>query len=287
MNNKTYQAYSDESGINNGDPYTSVSVISGEATVLGCLRDRLAQEIKNKRIKEVKFAEITHYNSTIKQAAIVFIKIAVNDFVSSKKIRIDILTVDNQYYLSVFPNYDIEQKFEHMYHCLLSHVCRMWNNLKWDFYPDTNSKVNWKNIVDFINKTRFNKKMGKEPLLVKMMEENPLFHFKEVKQLVSVDEPLVQLADLFAGLARFSHEEKVDCRNIIINKKGAWQSKLKLEDGSKIEIIPGQKQCRYEVIKELYDACHKLRLYVSMKEKKHLWTRKNNSPINFWDYKKK
>jgi hypothetical protein len=281
-----FQAYSDESGINNEDLYTSVSVVSGEVTELKNLRDSLVKILNDEKVREVHFQEITGYKKPVAKAARFFIKTAVNDFAALKQIRIDTLTVDNKYIRSVFPDYDMEQKFEHMYHCLLSHIGRMWNNLNWNFYPDTNSKVNWYNITSFINKTKLNKNIGKKPLLVKMMEENPLFNFNEVKQLVSVDEPLVQLSDLFAGLARFSHEEKVDCSNIVINKKGAWQSELKLEDRIKIEIVPKKKQCRYEVIKELYDLCHKHRLYVSMKENKHLWARKHYSPINFWDYQK-
>ena len=44
-----------------------------------------------------------------------------------------------------------------------------------------------------------------------MLQDNPGVRFGEVRQLSSVQQPLIELTDLFARLARFSHEEDVDC----------------------------------------------------------------------------
>ncbi len=139
---KVFQAYNDESGIGNEDRYTSISVISGEKEILNCLREKLAQEISQKRVKEVKFVKVTSYKSIIAQAAKTFIYSVINDFAIFKKLRIDTITVDTQYLISTFPDYDKGQKLEHMYYCLLAHIVRQWNNAQWNFYPDANSKVN-------------------------------------------------------------------------------------------------------------------------------------------------
>lgn len=287
MYTKIFQAYSDESGINIEDPYTSVSIISGEEKELNCLRDRLSQDISDKRINEVKFVKITRHKSTITQTARTFINVAINDFAIFKKIRIDTITMDNQYLFSTFPDYNVEQKLEHMYYCLLSHIVRQWNNVKWNFYPDVNSKVNWNKIVLFLNKTRLSKKIDKGPLLLELMfNENPLFQFGEVKQLTSIKEPLIQLADIFAGIARFSHEENVDCTKWGVKQKNWQQSEMEVGEDIRISSISLTQECRYSLIWELYNLCGKHRLWVSVKTKKHLWTRKNNSPINFWDYLK-
>lgn len=282
MNQKVFQVYSDESGINDGDPYTSVSIISGEEAILNCLRDKLAQEISNKRINEVKFVKVTSHKSTIAQAAKAFIKSAVNDFAIFKKIRIDTITMDNQ-----SPDYGDKKNLEHMYYCLISHIIRQWNNTHWNFYPDVNSKINWSEIISYLNMTKLHKKKSESPLLIELMlEENPRFKFGEVKQLASIQEPLIQLADLFAGLARFSHEENVDCAKWVVGQKNGWQSEMKLGGDSKISGMSPTKECRYKLIGELYNLCGRHRLWVSIKTKKHLWTRKPNSPINFWDYAK-
>ena len=58
---KIFQAYSDESGINEKERYTSISVISGEEEALCFLRDKLAKEISDKGIEEVKYLKVTRY----------------------------------------------------------------------------------------------------------------------------------------------------------------------------------------------------------------------------------
>ncbi len=287
MNQKIFQAYSDESGINDDDLYTSVSIVSGEEEILSCLRDKLAQEIRDKGINEVKFVKITSYKSTITQVAKAFIISAVNDFAIFNKVRIDTITVSKQYLLSAFPDYDREQKLEHMYYCLLAHMIRQWNNTKWNFYPDVNSKIDWGGIIAYLNMTRLYRKPNRNPLLINLMlKENPRFEFGEVKQLPSIKEPLIQLADLFAGLARFSHEENVDCTKWVGGQQDRRQKEMKFYQAGNVNNITMTRKCRYKLIVELYNLCHKHRLWVSIKKRRHLWTRKKNSPINFWDYEK-
>jgi hypothetical protein len=216
-----FKAYSDESGINDEDRYTSVSIVSGKEIILNNLREKLAKEVSDKGIKEAKFSKITGYSSPKTQAARAFIKIAINDFTAFRKIRIDTITRDNQ-------SYGNKPDLEHMYYCLLSHIVRQWKNTKWDFYPDVNFKINWGEIVSFLNLTRLRKK-AKYPLLMELvLHENPLFQFGEVKQLRSIREPLIQLADLFAGLARFSHEQNIDCSRWIVRQGNGWQSEMKM-----------------------------------------------------------
>jgi len=282
---KIFQAYSDESGINNEDRYTSISVVSGEAETLGWLRDALAKEITDKRIIEVKFAKITSYRSTITQAARGFIASSVNDFAAFNKIRIDTITVDNQYLFSKFSAYNRGQKLEHMYYCVLAHIVRQWNIMKWSLYPDENSKINWNNIINYLNITKLHSRRIKNPLLMQLMlAENPRFEFDEIKQLPSIKEPLIQIADLFSGAARFSHEEKVDCTKWFKNQKNGWQPRMTLGENNIQSSISRTKECRYKIIGELCSLCHRQTLWVSINTKRHLWTRKPNYPINFWDY---
>lgn len=247
---------------------------------LSCLRDKLFQEVNARGIGEVKFVKITRYNSPKTQAARAFIKAAISYFAIYKKIRIDTITRDNQ-------PYGKKPDLEHMYYCLLSHIVRQWQNTKWDFYPDVNSKINWSDIISFLNLARLQKKV-KNPLLVELLlRENPLFQFSKIEQLCSIKEPLIQLADLFAGLARFSNEQNVDCSEWIVNQENGWQSKMNMGVNKESNPIPQTNRCRYQIISELYSLCSKHRLYVSIKTKKHLWTRKHNSPVNFWDYDKR
>ena len=119
--------------------------------------------------------------------------------------------------------------------------------------------------------TRLHRSKSKNPLLIELMlEENPRFKFGEVKQLSSSEEPLIQLADLFAGLARFSHTQSIDCSRWAVNQDNGRQSKMKLHLNSKIDVPSRKNVCRYKIIGELYNLCGKHKLRVSIKTKKHL-----------------
>lgn len=286
---QVYSAYSDESGINANDPYTSIAVVSGEKDILDCLRDKLADIVSANNIKEVKFLKVNSYVSTITQAARQFLKCTLNEFACNQRVRVDILTMDNQamdnqaYYAPL--DYSSKPELEHMYYCVVSHIVRQWRNTQWNFYPDVNSKINWNEIILFLNMTRLHKKKIRNPLLIDLMfADNPRFQFNEIKQLSSVKEPLIQLADLFAGIARFSHEKNTKCAQWVTTRKGKEQQELPLNIKNRANSINLAEQCRYEIIRELYNLCGKHRLWVSIKSRQHLWTRKPNYPINFWDF---
>jgi len=175
-----------------------------------------------------------------------------------------------------------------MYYCLIAHIVRQWNNTYWNFYPDENSKINWSEIISYLNMTRLQKKKNMTPLLIELMlEENPRFKFGEVKQLPSIQEPLIQLADLFAGVARFSHEENVDCTKWVADQKDWRQKEMGYYQETNVINITKARKCRYKLIVELCDLCHRHRLGVSIRTKKHLNTWRPSNPINFWDYKRK
>ena len=154
---KVFEAYSDESGINVDDRYTSVSVVSGEAWVLNCLRDKLNKTLKDEKVKEVKFFRITGYGSTITKAAIKFIECTVNDFAAYRRVRVDTITTDNKSLER--DNYGLGNKpdLERMYYVVLADIVRRWGYTKWGFYPDMNSKVDWSEIVSYLNRTRLRK----------------------------------------------------------------------------------------------------------------------------------
>ncbi len=285
MNTKqAFLAYSDESGINENDQYTSIALISGEQKTLDCLSQKLTKILKDERVNEVKFLKVTRHKSPITTAARRFIERTINEFACYKRVRVDIITRDNRP-LHLNSSDSCKPDLEHLYYCLLSHIIRQWRNTIWNFYPDINSKIDWKEIISFLENTRLYKRNINNPLLIDLiLEENPKFQFNEVKQLPSTKEPLIQLADLFAGIARFSHEEDIKCAQSVIRWKSKEQQKLNL-NLARDNSIKRSKKCRYQVISELYNLCRKHRFWVSIRTKKHLWTRKPNSFINFWDYK--
>lgn len=282
---KVLQAYSDESGINVGDRYTSVSVVSGEAEVLNCLRDKLNKTLRDRNVEEVKFSEIKRYPSPVTQAAINFIECTVNDFAIYKKVRVDTITTDNEYLDQNSYDSGNKPELERMYYCVLTNIVRRWRSTKWGLYPDINSRVNWSEIISYLNRTALQRRV-KKPLLIEiMLGEDTQFQFSEVEQLNSAKEPLVQLADLFAGMARFSHEDNVSCAEWVARWKHVKQGELIRSMALNKMNITRLMECRYRLIGGLYFLCHRHKLYVSIRSENHLKTWRPESPINFWDYK--
>ena len=282
---KVFQAYSDESGINVGDRYTSVSVVSGEAEALNYLRDKLRETLRDKNVDEVKFSKISRYGSPFTKAAVDFVGCVVNDFAIYNSVRIDTITTDNECLNGQDYDSDSEPDLEGMYYHVLSNVGRRWGCTKWGFYPDENSGVNWSEIVSSLNMTSMLTGEGGRKPFIDRTDEDAQFQFSEVEELNSVEEPLVQLADLFAGMARFSHEDNGGCAEWVERSRDERQGKsipsMAWDKGS----ITRLKECRYRLIGGLYSLCRRHRLYVSLRSEKHLRTWRPRSPINFWDYR--
>ena len=284
---RVFQAYSDESGINIGDRYTSISVVSGEAEALNYLRDKLGETLRDKNVDEVKFSQITRYGSPVTKAAVGFVGCAVNDFAVCNSVRIDTITMDNECLSG--EDYDSygEPDLEGMYYQVLSNVGRRWGCTKWELYPDENSGVNWSEIVSSLNMTSMLTAQGSQKPFMDGSDKDGQFEFSAVEELNSVEEPLVQLADLFAGMARFSHEDSGGCAEWVGRSRDEKQVRLIPSMARDKGNITRLKECRYRLIGGLYSLCHRHRLYVSLRSEKHLRTWRPQSPINFWDYRRR
>jgi hypothetical protein len=108
------------------------------------------------------------------------------------------------------------------------------------------------------------------------------FRISEVMPFSSSTEPLVQLADLFAGLGvysrtRFRHFEQ-------------WQSEragqlLLVENDPNLRLaISGADRERCQVLADLDRRCKSHRLGVSLRSKRGLRTLNPKNPVNFWWY---
>lgn len=112
------------------------------------------------------------------------------------------------------------------------------------------------------------------------------FHIYEIRPISSVSNPLLQLADLFAGLAVFSWTH--------YNTFKQWQEKQKGQlilfssDNDKKLVenknISRSLQERCLVLSSFNGICKAKKLGVSLETRKGLWTPNPENPINFWLY---
>ena len=278
---KTFSAYSDESGCFN-ERFQAIGIISGEERHLCKLRDELASILQTKEVSEIKFSEVRTHRPKI-EAAQSFVEKGV-DFAQQRNIRIDVLLWDTYDKRHSIPGRDDLANLERMYYKALRHISEKWHQNNWELYPDNGSRINWPEIKSYLSRTRLPRQ--KRPNLLTLFKEeeyNIIFHKIEPKK--SHDEPLIQLADLFAGIACFCRECGQECIKWLQSQKGNKQQFLfEYEEPEIPEDLNKTKQNRFRLVGYLNDICKRYRLGVSLKTKKYLWTTDPSRPINFWNY---
>lgn len=279
-----FEAYSDESGTFD-HRYQSIAIVSGSKDALEHLRNGLQKNLADNQVREVKFYEIKGYKSPKARSARYFINYAINDFAGIQIIRIDVITWDTYDSRHNIKGRDDITNLGIMYYNLIVHMARRWGQNQWNFYPDVNSRINWGKIAKHASlKNLFYPKYD-SPTLIKLDVEESFLEFGEIKEVDSIKEPLIQLADLFAGMARFSHEEGGRCIEFLTwgDRKQYKLPNLFIEGDLRGEIRK-EKGSKYQLIGILYKLCRKSKLGVSLNTKKCLWTPDCHCPINFWNY---
>jgi len=284
MKSESFVAYSDESGTFHRR-YQAIAVVTGRKNLLLQLEDGLRGILNKHGVDEVKFNEIGTHSPKV-EAAREFFQCVVKKFASSAKLRIDILSWDIQDSRHAIQGRDDIANLERMYYKALIHAARQWNQTEWNFYPDKNSQVHWNEIAEFLNRTRLGHPKPNFLTLFEAEAVNYLLQFRSVKPTDSQQEPLIQLADLFAGMARFTREEGEQC----IQWLDSWGNKdqLSLPDflcgEGEVDETTRTKQNRFQLIGELNALCKRHKLGVSLRDRKCLWTPNPTNPINFWNY---
>lgn len=272
-----FRAYSDESGIPT-ERFQSLAVISGKPDDLAELRTELGGKLKN-GVDEVKWEEVRgHHPKT--QSAIGYLELAVA-FVLSHKIRVDVLTWDTHDQRHAILDRDDIANLERMYYKNMIHIAQRWRNPIWALIPDENSAIDWQDIIRYLNNTRLHK-----PRFLGLFQDSsssPFIKFQEISPRCSTDEPLIQLADLFAGMAafcRWNGEGYVKWERREQSKPQPTLFEL-VEEGDETSRAT---KVRFGLIRLFDSQCKKHKLGVSIHSNCCLWTPNKNNPINFWNY---
>jgi hypothetical protein len=255
--------------------------------MLGILRSKLTNIINEYEIRELKFAEITKYDSRIYRAALAAITIVISDYCRCRGIRIDVMTWDTTDSRHAVPGRNDTENLGRLYYHLLLNVTQRWVEGEWNVIIDRNERVDFTALKDCINCNSPSLISGTLPEIIESTSQlESLNVVKNISEVESHKEPIVQLADLFAGMSRFSHEQGTECCRWLSSKGNPEQLLLPAfsVDGSAIELVSKSSECRFMLIRELLKLCRKFKLGVSLETEKRLWTPNPNNPLNFWHY---
>lgn len=282
-------AYFDESG-SQTERFITLAVVSGEEAALTALREELKGIKQKYKVSEEIKCEKLERGITARKVATEWLQIAV-EFATERRIRIDVMVCDMQDSRNSVPGRDDINNIERLYYHLIEFMIRMHNHLIWKFYPDENQAVNWDKISEFISRTNFAKiKESSSLLLFDEPRAEAKVQLLEVQMRNSKEEELIQLADIFAGLARFSRNKECPELPKRVERYEYLHSSQKLLD---LEGEPEDDKCsqcndenRCGLTITFYCACKNKGLGVRLKETKFLKTEGYNkqNPINFWHY---
>ena len=273
--NAKYFAFSDESQYCHGR-FGSISCISFPASSFDGLTEELLEILNSSKVKEFKWANLS--SAKYRFAAIALLEFCVQNAVKHI-FRIDTLIWDRTDGRHDIKDRDEIVNFQIMYyHLFVDILNKRWpTNANWYLYPDVNSAVDWNLLEDLAS---ISSKHDKQYFIKELINLDEKFQLSGISPSESLSFPLIQLADLFAGLSTFSHDKYERYINWLKRKS----SQLNLfEENIEISFTNSEKE-RFIVLERFNSICKNFKLGVSLDSKQGLWTPKPENPINFWIY---
>jgi hypothetical protein len=279
----THVAFADEKGYNEGR-YRGIALVTLLQQNLNSFRHEIQGMLKESNVREFKWEKLSSARERF--AARKLVDFAIGK-ASNGSLRIDALTWDTEDSRHNVSRRDDIANLERMYYHLFKYVlCERWPDESiWGLYPDENTALKWNTVRDYLeyssSKTEIRRDLfTKGDFIIRLKKE---FRIEIVSPCESHKEPLIQLADLFAGLAVYS---RISYNRFVLwelsNKKEELLFPVEHEQLLKLSKSDIERCC---VLSEFYEKCKNKKLGVSLKTNKGLKTFDVKRPINFWWYK--
>jgi Protein of unknown function (DUF3800) len=252
----THVAYADEANPNFGR-FRSVAAVSLKIDDCKNCKDKLNQILEESNVSEFKWHKLS--SARYRFAAIKIIDLMLS-LIEEKLIRIDAIiwdTEDSRH--SINKRSDV-RNLRRMYYFLFRNVlARRWGQeCIWELHTDENT-------------AGASSHLGYLGLPEEMNEDARNSNVLNVIEDKSNLEPLIQVADFFAGLVVYSR-----------NSFTTYNDWTNLEEGQ-IKLSNSDLE-RCKVLDHLYKSCKERKLGVGLTSSKGLRTKNPKYPVNFWWY---
>jgi len=277
----SHVGFADESHWNTGR-FRSLGLVTTPVDCVDSLEAKLHRLLEESGVREFKWKKLNGAKERF--VAIKMCEFAV-DVACTGKLRVDVLVWDIQDSRHDVQGRDDLANLQRMYYHLFRNVLRArWpNDAIWRLHPDEHTAMNWKTVRDCLENVSMAVQVERSlftggQFRIRLRQE---FGIEEIQPLPSDQHPLLQLADLFAGLAVFSRDKYKEYQKWL----RASSPQPSMLDEPHDSINPSRaSQERFRVLKKFDEVCKKRRLGVSLKTKQGLWTPEPRNPINFWLY---
>jgi hypothetical protein len=249
-----------------------VALITLPMSLVQPLSDRLRAILDELKISEFKWSELRTARERF--AAERFVDCFM-EHAAQRRLRIDVLTWDTEDSRHHIPGRNDVRNLRRMYYFVLREVLgKRWpSNAVWRFRPDENTSINWVSLRFYLSDVR---EWDTGELLANI-------EIADWAEAHSPQEPLVQAADLFAGLGAYSRE--------CFNRHETWQAGVAQAAKSGADLrririagLSGSDHPRCALLTYVDARCKALKLGVSLKSRRGLRTFDPARPVNFWWY---
>lgn len=271
----TFAAYSDESSIT-GERFGSVCVVSLPRTLEAAVSEEVAQCLESSDVVEFKWTELSSAKKRFCAEKLVDV---VLKHASPDSLRVDVVVWDNQDARHAIPGRDDAANLERMFFHLLRTSMVRRPSANWHVFPDERLGADWTTLRDCLSSAGAWQRRFDYPLLRDAHAELS-FRVKELTPVESHKTPIVQLADLFAGMAAFSrkHEE------VFRTWSAATDAQQDFFGQPEKPPLSNRLRERFALVPQFAEKCRARKLGVSLKTKGYLCTPNPSQPLNFWHY---
>lgn len=256
-------AYADEAYWNQGR-YRAVAAISLPKSADGSISRRARELLEESGVAEFAWKKLgdARYGFAAKKLLDLVLD-------SLAMVRVNVLVWDVEDHRHARQGRDDIANLERMYHWMFRKMGERHPSI-WTLRPDEQSAIDWLEVHDvLVNSSRLhNRKHDAFEDLSKRLEIQRL-------SPTTSDHPLIQMADLFAGMAAYSRRS--------YDRFDAWSN------SDQLELIPREgitlskrDEARCAVLQHFNKRCKDRVLQVSLRSERGLRTKNPRSPLNFW-----
>lgn len=281
----THVGFSDESNWKTGR-FRSLSLVSCATSSLSQLNAELSELLRESGVSEFKWKNLGSARERF--AAQKMCEFAIRH-ASEGRLRVDVLIWDIKDSRHDVPGRDDIANLQRMYYHLFKNVlqARWPNNAVWRLHPDEHTALDWENIASYLERAgeilsiqAASPNLTQSSFRIQLHRE---FRLEEIHPVPSKDYPLLQLADLFAGLAAFSRD-KFDDYTRWLNRASGFVPLFQEEEPLPASSTKRMEE-RFKVLQKFDSLCKEKKMGVSLKRHKGLQTVNPQNPLNFWMYK--
>ena len=284
MPRATHVAFSDESHQNIGR-FRGISLISLKKEHYKLISDRLQLLLKNKRITELKWNKLR--NDKKRNVGIQFLTESIN-FAIQGLLRVDVLVWDIEDRRHKIRGRDDVANLQRMYYHIFKNVLstRWPDKSAWFLYPDENTAIDWDTVEDILDMVgtkveRYRNIFTKGKFKFRLRED---FNIVEISPCDSKQEPLIQLCDLYVGMAIYSRNYYKRYRYYFQTYSPSRQMTLfNVGAENSVKLSNADKQ-RCQLILEFNKLCKSKKMGISLDSYEGLKTPDPKNPVNFWWY---